>query len=100
MKKSIIFLSILLVCAACNKQIDDIKPLTQIDASGQLGSVQGIQQATNGNYTLLSNTVTGTGLTTYDLALNDITETRGNNEKPGAWGCRDKLTDAFFFRTH
>jgi len=98
MKKSLIFFSVVLVCAACNKQIDDIKPLTQIDASGQLGSVQGIQQATNGNYTLLGSAVNGTGLTSYDLAINDITETRGNNEKLATWGTSGQLTDAFFFQ--
>jgi len=98
MKKIIIFFSVVLACSACNKQIDGIRPLTQIDASGQLSSVAGIQQATAGNYTLLGSQVNGTGTTSYDLALNDIAETRGNNEKLANWGTPGQLTDAFFFQ--
>jgi len=97
MKNLTIFFSLALVCSACNKQINDIKPLTQIDAQGQLSSVSGILQATAGNYTLIAASVGATAITSYDLALNDVTETRGNNEKLANWAPATQFTDAFFF---
>ena len=88
----------MVVVSACNKQIDDIKPLTQIDQQGQLSSVSGILQATAGNYALLANEVYQTGIESYDIAMNNVDETRGNNVTLPTWAPANQMSDAFFFQ--
>jgi len=98
MKKSIIFCSLMMALSACNKQIDDIKPLTQIDQQGLLSSVSGILEATAGNYALLAATVYQTGIESYDIAMNNVDETRGNNVTLPTWAPANQISDAFFFQ--
>lgn len=98
MKNSIIVCIGILVITACNKQIEGIKPLSQIDQQGQLSSVQGILSATVGNYTLLTATVYQTGIESLDIAMNNVDETRGNNVTLANWATPTQMTDAFFFQ--
>jgi len=95
MKKAfpIILLPVVML-AACNKQIDDIRPLTKIDKSGELSSLAGIVETTVGNYALLS----GSGFANYDAPMQDIGESRGNNVTLQDWAPVNNNTDAFFFR--
>lgn len=79
---------------ACNKQIDDIRPLTKIDKAGELSSLAGIVETTVGNYLLLS----GSGFDSYDAPMQDLGESRGNNVTLQDWAPVNKNTDAFFFR--
>ena len=98
MKNLTIFFSLAMVCSACNKEINDIKPLTQIDSQGQLSSVSGIVQATTGNYTMISASTGATAVNSIDLAMHDIDESRGNNIKLQNWALPSQFTDAFFFQ--
>jgi len=93
MKKSLFILLSFLTLAACNKQIDDIHPLTKIDKDGELASVAGIVETTVGNYSLLF----GSGFNSYDAPLMDISEDRGNNVTLRQWGLPNQNTDAFLF---
>ncbi|MDI3320837.1 RagB/SusD family nutrient uptake outer membrane protein [Pinibacter soli] len=95
MKKSIIIFFSSLTIIACNKQIDAIKPLTQIDAEGELSSVAGIVEATTGNYSLLQGY---SFITPYDAPMINIGEGRGNNVTLQQFGPPTKQTDAFFFQ--
>lgn len=90
----ILFASILAV--ACNKQIDEIRPLTKIDQNGELSSVAGIVEATNGNYSLLRSS--GIRDFDYEVAFAQISETRGNNVTRRTPGPVDKNSDAFAYR--
>jgi len=96
MKKNLQILLPVLVLAtvACNKQIDDIRPLTKIDKNGELASLAGIVETTVGNYALLN----GSGFATYDVSVQDLGESRGNNVTLQDWAPVSQTTDAFFFR--
>ena len=93
-------LSIIVLAAAlalsCNKQIDDIRPLTKIDKEGELSSVAGIVEATVGNYSLLR----GSGFLNYDEAAANIAEGRGNNVTLQRFGAINKQSDAYFFQNN
>lgn len=90
MKKILpILLPVLVLAAACNKQIDDIRPLTKIDKDGELASLAGIVETTVGNYYLLAG---------FDVPLLDFGESRGNNVTLQDWAPVSQTTDAFFFR--
>ncbi|WP_276484042.1 RagB/SusD family nutrient uptake outer membrane protein [Paraflavitalea pollutisoli] len=89
---SIVF--VLLVLAGCDKQINQIRPLTQIDQDGELSSLEGIEEATIGNYRLLRSTSFGN----YDQSLSILSESRGNNVTLRQFGPVQKNTDAFFYR--
>ncbi len=96
MKKSFIILYASIMAVACNKQIDEIRPLTKIDQEGELSSVAGIVEATNGNYLLLrDNNIRDMA---YEQAWSNISETRGNNVTLRSFGPIDRISDAFFFR--
>ncbi|HSC40521.1 MAG TPA: RagB/SusD family nutrient uptake outer membrane protein, partial [Chitinophagaceae bacterium] len=82
------------VLSACNKQIDDIKPLTKIDQQGELSSVAGIVESTVGNYKNLSIN----GSLYYDFALQDLADSRGNDVTLQNWAPASQYTDAFFFQ--
>jgi hypothetical protein len=89
MRKLSIYLFIAsLVATSCNKQIDSIKPLTKIDAEGELSTLGGIQEATVGNYILLANS--------GEPMLN-IGEGRGNNVTLQQFAQDAKQTDAYYF---
>ncbi len=94
MKKLIIPTLSLLTLAACNKQIDDIRPLTKIDQQGQLSSVTGIVESTVGNYLNLR----GGNPTYFDMALHAIGDSRGNNVTLQDWAPANQYTDAFYFQ--
>lgn len=94
MKQFTIFILIIIVCAACNKQVDEIKPLTKIDQAGQLSSVSGIVEATTGNYLLLK----GKDRLYYDLCLQDLSENRGNNVMAQNREPVTRFTDAYYYR--
>lgn len=98
MKKLIIVCGVMSLLCACNKQIESIQPLSQIDQQGQLSSVSGILEATAGNYTLFANAVGGIGVTQFDIAQQDVCETRGNNVTLANWAPPTQFTDAFFFQ--
>ena len=84
-----------MVTAACNKQIEDIQPLTKIDKAGELATVDGIVETTVGNYTLLN----GNGISSYAEPLLDISEARGNNVTLQQFTSTPvQQTDAFFFQ--
>lgn len=89
-----ILLPAILLLAACDKKIDEVRPLTKIDKAGELASLAGIVETTVGNYTLLSSYL----FANYDLTVQDLGESRGNNVTLQKWGPPDKSTDAFFFR--
>lgn len=95
MKKALYTLSgMLLILSACNKQIDSIHPLTQIDQAGELATPSGIVETTAGNYTLLN----GYQFNSYNVPRLNIAEGRGNNVTLQAFGPVSKNSDAFFFR--
>jgi hypothetical protein len=98
MKKTLRILlpMLILVTAACNKQIDDVKPLTKIDEAGELASLAGIVETTAGSYLLLSKS----GFANYDVPLQDLGESRGNNVTLQNWGPANQNTDAFFFQNN
>src|SRR5260221_5466085 len=69
---------------ACNKQLDAVQPLNYIDQQGELSTLPGILEATNGGYINLQN---NSGVfDTYEMVLHNISEFRGNNVEmdPGA----------------
>ena len=94
MKKILQFLLPVVMLAACNKQIDEIRPLTRIDKDGELASLGGITEATVGNYGLLA----GSGFDALDLPIQDLNEDRGNNVTLQDWLPASQNTDAFYFR--
>lgn len=94
MKYTIIIIITGLLVAACNKQIDSVRPLTKIDKEGQLASLTGIEETTVGSYSLLQ----GSGFNYYDVPMHDLGESRGNNVTLQTWAPVSKPTDAFFFR--
>jgi starch-binding outer membrane protein, SusD/RagB family len=96
MKKLLPILFVSLSIAACNKQIDEIKPLTKVDAEGELSSVSGIVEATVGNYSLLS----GSGFFSYSVPTLNIGESRGNNVALQEFLPVNQKTDAFFFQNN
>lgn len=69
----------LILTVACNKQIDAIKPLSYISATGELSTLSGILEATNGNYTNLTNTGGAIFGNDYEKVIHNISEFRGNN---------------------
>ncbi|SEW19566.1 RagB/SusD family nutrient uptake outer membrane protein [Chitinophaga arvensicola] len=75
---------------ACNKQIDEIKPLTKITAAGELSTVEGIEAVTVGTYATMSSS--------FETYQQDMGESRGNNITLRNWGPPSKGTDAFFFQ--
>ena len=89
MKLTLRILIPVLLLTACNKQIDEIHPLTKIDKDGELASVAGIVETTVGNYLLIQS---------YQSYLLDLSEDRGNNVVPQDWAEHDQYTDAFYFR--
>ena len=94
MKKMLYILLPALVLVACNKQIDQIRPLTKIAKEGQLASLSGIVETTVGNYLLFNPISFGT----YDMPLQDLGESRGNNVTLQSWSPVNQKTDAFFYR--
>jgi len=95
MKKIFLLFLPVLVATSCNKQIDDIRPLTKIDKDGELASVTGITEATLGSYLLINSS----GFTfLFDEPLQDLSEDRGNNVTLQDWAPASQKTDAFFFR--
>ncbi|MBS0027682.1 RagB/SusD family nutrient uptake outer membrane protein [Chitinophaga sp. 22321] len=94
MKNIIVAIGVYVVLAGCNKQIDEIRPLTKIDQQGELSSVAGVQEVTAGNYLLLI----GNGLGDYSSALESISESRGNNVTLRQYAPVSNMTDAFFYR--
>ncbi len=94
MKRSFIIFFTSIMAAACNKQIDEIRPLIKVDQDGELSSVAGIVEATVGNYSMLRDN----NLASYDEPLANISESRGNNVTLRIFGPIEKTTDAFFFR--
>src|SRR6187399_2273292 len=94
MKKIVYFLLPVVMLAACNKQIDEIRPLTKIDKDGELAFLGGITEATVGNYGLLA----GSGFDNLDLPIQDLNEDRGNNVTLQDWLPASQNTDAFYFR--
>lgn len=95
MKKFTIAIFAFAMLAACNKQIDEIRPLTKIDQQGQLSSVAGIVESTVGNYQILRSSNNGVY---YDMAVQDLGDSRGNNVTLQDWRPADQYTDAFYFR--
>lgn len=75
--------------AACNKQLDNIRPLTQVDEEGQLNTLSGIQDVTSGNYRQLQ---------IFTPAIQDLNESHGSNVTLQTWGPASQATDAFFYR--
>ncbi len=69
----------LILTTACNKQIDAIKPLSYISAEGELSTLPGILETTNGNYTNLTNTGGAVFGNNYETVMHNISEFRGNN---------------------
>lgn len=98
MKKSIILGALVVMVSACNKQIANIQPLSQIDQQGQFSSVSGIEHATTGIYALFTTQVYQTGIESLDIATNNVDETRGNNVTLPTWAPPTQMTDAFFFQ--
>lgn len=78
------------VLLSCNKQVDEIKPLTKITADGELATVTGIEAATLGTYSTIT-----AGLEYYE---NDFGESRGNNVTQPIWKPVSSGTDFFFFQ--
>ncbi|QEC45105.1 RagB/SusD family nutrient uptake outer membrane protein [Pseudobacter ginsenosidimutans] len=96
MKRSFIILCASVLIVACNKQIDEIRPLVKIDQEGELSSVAGIVEATYGNYSLLrDNNIRDMA---YEQAWSNISESRGNNVTLRTFGPVDRTSDAFFYR--
>lgn len=87
MKKIIILAFISIVVTSCNKQIDAIRPLVRIDADGQLATLVGIQEATNGNYNLLN----------ASGPLLNLSESRGNTVTIKEFQQVTQDNDAFLF---
>ncbi|HTI91128.1 MAG TPA: RagB/SusD family nutrient uptake outer membrane protein [Puia sp.] len=85
----LLFAVLVLLGAACNKQIDEIRPLTKVTVEGELASLAGIEAATTGNYYLLSGNQGN---------IQDLGEDRGNNVTPQDWGPVATYTDAFFYQ--
>lgn len=83
-----------MMLVACNKQIDEIRPLTKIAKEGQLASLSGIVETTVGNYLLFNPISFGV----YDVPLQDLGESRGNNVTLQSWSPVNQQTDAFFYR--
>lgn len=79
---------------ACNKKIDDIRPLTKIDKEGMLSSVSGVKEATNGLYLLLQ----GRGFVSYDVPLENLGEGRGNNVTLRQFTPVAQQTDAWYYQ--
>ncbi|PUZ28651.1 hypothetical protein DCC81_03980 [Chitinophaga parva] len=75
---------------ACNKQVDEIKPLTKVTADGELATVGGIEAATLGTYAIMCG-----GL---EYSQQDFGESRGNNVTQANWAPVSIYTDAFFFQ--
>lgn len=93
MKK--IFIVILIgAIASCNKRIDQLRPLTLIDAEGQLAALSGILENTVGSYTMLS----GVGFTRYDVPVINLGEGRGGNVTLQEFRDVNKESDGYFFR--
>lgn len=84
------------MAVACNKQIDEIRPLVKIDQEGELSSVAGIVEATYGNYNLIRDN--GIRDMAYEEAFANISETRGNNVTLRMFGPVDRNSDAFHYR--
>ncbi len=86
----LLFPVLVLLAAACNKQIDEIRPLTKVTADGELATVSGIQAATIGSYYILAGS--------FEYLQQDLGEDRGNNVRPQTWGPPVQSTDAFFYQ--
>ncbi|MBO9633655.1 MAG: RagB/SusD family nutrient uptake outer membrane protein [Chitinophagaceae bacterium] len=94
MKKFIIIAGIALALTACNKKIDEIRPLTRIDKEGMLSSVSGVKETTTGLYLLLQ----GSGFVSYDVPLENFGEGRGNNVKLREYNPASLQSDAWYFQ--
>jgi hypothetical protein len=94
MKKTLFIFITVLALGACNKQIDDIRPLNKIDKDGELSSVAGVVETTVGNYVLLS----ASGFAVYDEPYENIGESRGNNVTLQEFGAINQQSDAYFFQ--
>jgi len=86
----LLFPVLVLLAAACNKQIDEIRPLTKVTADGELATISGIKAATIGTYYSLA--------LSFEVLQQDLGEDRGNNVTPQTWGPPAQSTDAFFYQ--
>ena len=68
-----------LIFSSCKKELDSVQPLTYISQAGELSTLGGIIETTNGNYYNLSNTDGGVFGVPYSAVLHNISEFRGNN---------------------
>lgn len=94
MKKLLYIIWSVFFLSACDKQIDNIRPLTQVDEVGQLATVSGITEATVSNYIIIQSF----SAVFYDRPRISIGEGRGDNVTLQTFGPVNKQSDAFFFR--
>jgi hypothetical protein len=94
-------LLLLMGLIACKKEFNSVQPLYLVNNVGQLSSVAGIMEATDGNYLNLLNDgqamqgAQNIGVGTYESALFVIGETRGNNLVPINPGNNIMSVDAY-----
>lgn len=89
MKKLSYILLAVCILTACDKKIDEVRPLTKIDQEGELASLSGILETTVGNYMLL-------GAIAYPVT--DFGESHGNNVTLQTFAPAAKKTDSYYFR--
>lgn len=65
--------------SSCKKELNAVQPLTYISQQGELATLPGILETTNGNYYNLSNTDGGIFGIPYAAVFHNISEFRGNN---------------------
>ena len=94
MKKILYILFATVLLTACGKEIDSIKPLTQVDEQGEFLTAEGIAEATAGNYLTLQSD----GFIQYSEPRFSIGEGRGDNVTLQLFGTPNKRSDAFLFR--
>lgn len=94
MKNVLYILLATVLISACGKEIDSIRPLTQIDEEGELLTPEGIAEATAGNYITLQ----ADGFTQYAEPRFSIGEGRGDNVTLQQFLGPNKNSDAFLFR--
>lgn len=94
MKKVLLILFVTVLLSACGKEIDSIRPLTQVDEQGEFLTAEGIAEATAGNYFTLHSD----GFIQYSEPRFSIGEGRGDNVTLQLFGTPNKISDAFLFR--
>jgi len=81
MKRSSILYTALMtgvLFTSCKKELDAVQPLTYISQHGELSTLSGILETTNGNYVNLANTDGGVFGVPYAAVFHNISEFRGN----------------------